>query len=480
MISTLRPYQDRGIANIRAAYASGSRSVLAVAPTGSGKTVMFSFVSAAAAKLGRRVAILVHRDSLLTQASRSLTECGVEHGIIAPGHSTTTDAIQIASVQTLVRRLDRYQAFDLLVVDEAHHATAGTWLKIIAANPNAHVLGVTATPCRADGTGLDEIFETMVLGPSIQELIDDGYLVDSTVYAPSHLVDLSRVRTRAGDYDRAELSAAMDSGTVTGDAVAHYTRLCPGRPAVAFCVSVQHAKDVAASFSAAGYRAAAISGKTPLEQIRASIDGLSTGAVQVLASCDLISEGTDVPALTAAILLRPTQSEGLFIQQVGRALRPVGLAGNTAAERLASIAASSKPKAIILDHSGNVFKHGMPTEERDWTLEGRKRRAGKAGVPFPVRQCKRCFACHRPAPVCPQCGFAYPDEGRTVVTETGELVLVDDAAPARRAVALKKRIKAAKTLEDFHAIARDYSFKPGWASIRYQITSQYRARYQSQ
>jgi superfamily II DNA or RNA helicase len=443
----LRPYQDRGVNDIREAFDT-AQSVLYVAPTGAGKTTMFCYITHSAAAQGTRTCILVHRDTLLQQASRALTAAGVPHGLIAPGHTPTEDMVHVASVQTLVRRLDRHQ-FDFLVIDEGHHATAGSWRKILTAMPEAHLLGVTATPCRLDGAGLQDVYETMVMGPSTKELIDTGYLVGPVVYAPAHQVDLSRIRTRGGDWDQRELAATMDRPTVTGDAVAHYRRLCPNAPAVAFCVSVQHAEDVAADFNRTGIRAAAISGNMKAERVQDAVDALRDGRLQVIASCDLISEGFDAPCVAAAILLRPTQSEGLYIQQVGRALRP----------------APGKNHAIILDHSSNVFRHGMPDDDREWTLTGARRRGPMTAATVPVRQCPSCFACHRPGPRCPACGHIYQVEGREVDQVAGELVKVDPVLAKRLR---QRKIHAAKTLQDLQHVADELGYKPGWVRVMWE------------
>ena len=452
MIQTLRPYQagEQGILGIRAAFNRGARLVLYVLPTGGGKTVVFSFCARAAAAKGSRVGILVHRDALLQQASRSLSDCGVAHGIIAPGHSETRDLVQVASVHTLVRRIARYR-FDFLVMDEAHHATAGTWSKILAGMPLAKVLGVTATPVRMDGRGMDHTFEDLVIGPSIQELIGDGYLVKPIVYAPAKRLDLSGIRTRGGDYDKRALHNKMDQPKITGDAVDHYKRLCPGVPGIVFCVSVKHAEDVADDFQAAGIAATTINGKMKTEEIRRRTAGIQNGRYKILTSCDLISEGFDAPKVGAAILLRPTKSEALYVQQIGRALRP----------------APGKDRAYILDHAGNVFKHGMPDDERAWTLEGRKRKArGEDVENVLVRQCPVCFCCHTPAPYCIECGHFYAPQERKIQEVEGELEQIE-----RIQLRTNKRreIAAADTYEDFQAIAAKYGYKPGWAALRFQL-----------
>lgn len=469
---TLRPYQQTMVSNIRAAFADGAGAVVAVAPTGAGKTVVFSFVAASAAAQGTRTVVLVHRDALLRQTARALSSAGVAHGLIAAGTSPSHDLVQVASVQTLARRLIRYPndpryRFSLLVVDEAHHAVAGSWLSVIDRLPDAHVLGVTATPRRLDGRGLDGVFRALVLGPSIAELVADGWLAPARVYAPATRPTTDGVTRRAGDFDRGELAELMDTPSITGDAVDHYRRLCPGSPAVAFCVSVRHAEDVAATFAAAGFPSRAISGRMPVEEIRRATDALSAGDLAVLTSCDLISEGFDCPAMAAAILLRPTQSEALFVQQIGRPLRPVFADGHdltTRAGRLAAIAAGDKPSAIILDHAGNVFRHGMPDDDREWTLAGRPRRVGTAPA-VGVRQCSRCFACHSPAPVCPACGFVYPPSDAIPETRAGELEEVN-AVEVRRI--RRERIRRARTLPELHALASELGYRPAWASILYQ------------
>ena len=454
MPPSLRPYQSDGIADIRSAYTNGAQSVLYCLPTGGGKTFMFCHIAAAAARHGTRTCILVHRDTLLRQASAALSAYGVPHGIIAPGHTPTDDLVHVASVHTLARRLARHR-FDLLIFDEAHHAVAGTWRAIVSAHPDAHILGVSATPTRTDGHGLDDVFQVLVEGPGIQSLISDGYLVRPRLFPSRRQLDLVRVHITRGDYDRQELADVMDQDGVTGDAVEEYARHCPGVPAVVFCVSVAHSEHVAARFQAAGYRAASINGRQTAEQIHATVAGLASGTVQVLTSCDLISEGFDCPVVQAAILLRPTQSESLYIQQGGRALRP----------------APGKECAWILDHAGNCFRHGLLQDVRDWSLSGRKRRAGQSGLAVPVRQCPKCFCCHHPATVCPECGYIYTVDERRADWKAGHLEEVHEEEmrliqEARRRARLE--VARARTLPELHELARARGYAPAWASIIYQ------------
>lgn len=451
MTVSLRPYQSEAVEALREAYRAGARAPLLVLPTGGGKTVIFSHVTAGTASRGKRVLVLAHRRELIRQSAAKLRDAGVPHGIIAPGHTPTRDAVQVASVQTLARRLDdpRYPAPDLIVIDEAHHAVAGQWATVCAAYPQARLLGVTATPQRMDGLGLGREaggpFDALVQGPTVAELIDGGYLTPARVFAPAEAPDLSGVRTVRGDYDARALSDAMATPKIVGNAVEHYGRHAPGLPAIVFSPSVAHAEATAEAFRAAGWRAVAASGATEARERDAAIAGLATGAVQVLCSCDLISEGLDVPAVGAVILLRPTKSLGLYLQQVGRGLRP----------------APGKTHLVVLDHAANTLTHGMPEAEREWSLAGKKRKA-KDAVP-PTRQCPECFAVHSPAPTCPECGHTYETMAREVEHIEGNLAEVTEEVRARwgKHRPLSAVLREAKD-EDLHAIAKARGYKAGW------------------
>lgn len=448
----LRPYQRSIVTDLRAAFGAGCRSPLLVAPTGSGKTCLFCYVAAKTVARGGRVLILVHRQELLRQTSATLTAFEIPHGLIAPDHPETDDPVQVASVQTLVRRLERWHwRPTLVVVDEAHHTTATTGHgRILAHVTDARVLGVTATPQRLDGQGLGVavggFFDRLVLGPSVAELVALGFLSRPVVYAPPGGPDLSGVATRAGDFAAGELADVMDRPRITGDAVAHYRRHCPGHPAVVFCASVQHAEHVAEAFRLDGYQAASIDGTLDDATRAARIADLGSGALQLLTSCEIISEGTDIPVVSAAILLRPTQSLALYLQQVGRALRPF----------------PGKTHATILDHVGNCHRHGLPDDPRDWELNAAKtsRRQRAPASEVQIRQCEACYTVHRPAPRCPTCGFLYPVQTREVDEVAGELVAVDPLEIRRLA---KLEQGKAKSLDELRAIGARRGYKHGWA-----------------
>lgn len=467
MAHTLRDYQQKGVADIRASYLNGKNAVLYVLATGGGKTVVFCHIADTTRARGKRVLILVHRIELLRQSSGKLYENGVEHGLInAKFTPNITASVQIASVQTLASRVRKKTArldYDLIIVDEAHHAAASTWGVIIRAikeaNPKVKILGVTATPVRSDGTGLNDIFDDLVLGPSIRFLIDRGNLVQPVVYAPAEKLDLSAVKMKDGDYDPNDLEQIVDNSVITGNAVDYYRRLCNHKPAIVFCCSIKHAEHVAEEFRKAGIRAQSIDGGMEDAQRRGLINGLANGNVEVLTSCDIISEGTDIPAVTCAILLRPTQSLGLYLQQVGRALRP----------------APGKDKAIILDHVGNVLTHGLPDEERQWSLEGEeklKRRKKDEEPTVKVKQCPTCFVMHAPASKCPSCGHIYETEARDVSQVDGELRELSEDDKLRIKRMRKKEESNAKSYEELVKIGESRGYKPGWAKHKWEARQQ--------
>lgn len=426
----LRPYQEDFVGAIREAFRT-HRRVLAVAPTGAGKTVCFVYITTSSVAKGKRITIVAHRQEIVDQISAALDAFGVRHGRIQAGHTPTDDPVQVAMVITLGLRIGKVKPADFLVIDESHHVNAASYTKIIEAWPDARILGVTATPTRLDGKPLGKHFDTMVLGPSVKSLIDAGFLAPFTYLAPPEKADLSGVKTVNGDYDIQSLAAAMNRAVITGDAVEHARTYLTGKPAIAFCVTVQHAEDVAAQFREAGFRAASVDGSMGTLERRDLIRSIGDGRLDILTSCAIISEGTDIPIVGGAILLRPTQSLSVHLQQVGRALRP-------------------KPdgsKAVILDHVGNVKKHGLPDMDREWSLTVKTKRANPG-----VTTCDICYKAFQP----------YP--GWTAEAECGS----DDFHPPG-CVLKKVREAAPKALPAFDPAQlveyRDQTFtKPAWAN----------------
>lgn len=449
----LRPYQSDCIAGLRGAFAAGFHSPLLVSPTGSGKTVMFSFMTGRLIESGKRIVLLCHREELIEQISRTLTAFTVPHGVISAGSTyDRRHMAHVASVFTLARRLDRVEVPDYVIVDEAHHGVAGsTWGKVLAywrqRNPRLRVIGVTATPERLSGEGLGETFDTMILGPTTRALIDLQALAPYRLFAPRQAVDLSSIGKQGGDFKRGEAAAAMDKPQIIGDAAGHYRKLCDGAPAVAFCVSVEHAEHTADQFRSLGYRAVSIDGKMDRGLRRNIIGDFGRGQINVLTSCDLISEGFDVPGIVAGILLRPTWSLSLYLQQVGRALRP-------------------KPggeSAIILDHVGNSARHGMPDDERDWSLLGRDGQRKTKASEAACRQCEQCYAVSpAAASKCRDCGAAFPVKAREVEVVEGELSEVEVARMKREATRAQGAAESLDALVDLGRM-RGYKNPDAWA-----------------
>lgn len=387
-----------------------SRSVLFQLPTGGGKTVVFSYIAQAATSRGARICVLVHRAELRDQASRTLAGLGVEHGVIGGKQDPDeTQTCWVGTIQTVSRRLERIPSdlFDLLIVDEAHHGAAKKWRSVLDAFPAARVLGVSATPCRLDGLGLGDVFDDLVCGPQPGWLIDNGFLADARVFAPPLGFDPRQAKRRGNDYDMGDAEDQIRTKYALGDCVKHYQEHLEGKTAIAFCCSIAHAEAVAATFNEHGITARSIDGRMKSAERAELLADLGSGAIKVLTSCELIGEGLDVPSVGGCILLRPTLSVALFLQMVGRCLRPK----------------KDGSCAIVLDHVGNYARHGHHAANREWSLEkgARKKRQGEIAMSLWV--CTSCFATSESKEkVCRECGSAKPVIEERVQTVEGRLL----------------------------------------------------------
>ena len=439
---TLRPYQSEIKNDILQAWNLGARNVLAVLPTGAGKTVTFSDIIHD--HKGASCAI-AHRQELVAQISLALARDRVRHRIIGPKkvvklcvnlHMSELGAsyydpnaqCAVAGVDTLVRRSDELtgwlQSVTLWVQDEAHHVINGNkWGNAAAMFPNAKGLGVTATPLRADGKGLgrhaDGIFDVMVEGPGMRDLINMGYLTDYRIFAPeSHLImDESDISKTTGDFKPHAVITKFRKAKnkIIGGVVDHYIKHANGKLGITFVPDVEDAIDTATEFTARGIPAAVVSAKTPDAERIAILRRFKNKEILMLVNVDLFGEGFDLPAIEVVIMARPTQSYGLFVQQFGRALRLMidpalypHWDGFTNEQRREYIAASNKTCAIIIDHVGNVERHGLPDAKRTWSLDRReKRKSNKIddGV-IPVKSCPSCTSVYeRIYSSCPFCGY---------------------------------------------------------------------------
>lgn len=451
-MSRLRKYQADLKAAVFQEWNAGHRNVLAVAPTGAGKTVLFADVVNSVN--GIACAVIAHRAELVSQMSLALAREGVRHRVIGPdtlrrqcvslhmlelGRSFYDPAARVGAcgVDSLVNkdaaRDPWFSQVGLWVQDEAHHVLKeNKWGRAAEMFPNAWGLGVTATPLRADGRGLgreaDGLFDAMVLGPTMRDLIGQGYLTDYRIFAPPSDVDYSAVSvTPSGDYSPAKLSAAVHaSSTIVGDVVGHYLKIARGKLGVTFAVDIDHAKEIAQAFNAAGVPAEVVSAKTDALNRQRILRRFKAREVLQLVNVDLFGEGFDLPAIEVVSMVRKTESYGLYVQQFGRALRllvdtPMGEWERLTPEaRRARIDASSKPRGIIIDHVGNVIRHGLPDAPREWSLKRRERRSAPTSDAVPLRIClpwvgaqgEEYEGCHQPYErfhlACPYCGCPIP------------------------------------------------------------------------
>jgi len=449
----LYDYQRAAVEAILAKYQRGFRAPLLCSPTGSGKTVMFAHIAARARAKGNSVIVCVHRQELLRQVCNTLARFEVSCGVIAAGFpESPNELIQVASVLTLANRLDKIKEPRLLVLDECHHYVARTFLRVIRHFQNAQILGVSATPCRTDGRGLNEIFDTMIIGATALDLINRGRLAKPIYYAPPQMADFDDVKITAGDYQKDEIAERMDKPHITGDAIEHYKRICPNAKAVAFCTSVKHAENVASDFRTFGIPSRSIDGSLSDIERKQRIDDLESGKIQVLTSCDLISEGFDLPSIEAAIMLRPTMSLSVWVQQAGRALR----------------IALNKTHAYIIDNVGNSLRHGPIEYINEWSLDGipKKNKKEEAEKIPAFSRCKLCFVVFPSnKPRCPECGGEREVSKKELAVKAGELKQIEaEKLQLAKKSARQEQVKA-QSLEALIAIGRErgYKYPEFWA-----------------
>lgn len=436
----------------------GYRRILLQLPTGGGKTRMAAALFASTASMALTGEFIVHRKELLKQTSESFSEFDLDHSFVAAGFDMDPDAtLRLSGVQTLVKRLADLLPPNLAVIDEAHHATAASWDRTMAAyEPDTYIIGLTATPERLDGRGLDDHFDAMVCGPTVAELIEQGFLSDFDYYAPPGQPDLTGVRSTAGDFNKGAIAELMDKPKLIGDVVEHYQRLAAGQKGIVFASSVNHSRHMAEMFIQNGVNAAHVDGAMKPKERDRVVDAFRDGALDVMTNVDLFGEGFDVPAVVYCGLARPTKALSLYLQQAGRALRVI----------------EGKDRAIICDHAGNAFRHGMPDEDREWSLAGRPKKRGGSGPDdaMPVRQ---CLICYRVSPstvqICPGCETEFPPVRREIETEAGTLTKIEKAALKRQAQ-IKRKIeeRQCETYRDFKELAerRGYKNPAGWASVQ--------------
>jgi DNA repair protein RadD len=369
----LRPYQAAGIGAIREHFKNEKRKVLLWLATGGGKTHCFSYMMIEAMNKGRRCLMIVRGRKLVDQASKRLFREGVTHGVMMSGHWNFRPhaPIQICSIDTLIARNWRPKA-DLIVIDEAHQAVSDGYREFLKDYPKAFIVAVTATPY--SNKSLRHIADEIVHPITVQELIDTGYLVNARYYAPS-TPDVSGVKIskQTGDYVQDQLAALMDKSSITGDIISHWKKLAENRPTICFAVSVEHSKHIAEQFRQAGIAAEHCDADTPEKERDAIIKRIEAGVTKVVTNVGIFCTGVDIPPVSCIIQGRPTKSYILYIQQAGRGTRTF----------------PGKKDFLLLDHAGNVHRHGFIVDEPEPNLDG-KRTSG--GMNSRARTCGQCFA----------------------------------------------------------------------------------------
>lgn len=462
----LLPDQEKLVASASEMMSRGRKSVLMQSATGSGKTIIASAIVQRAQAKGKRTWFIVPRRDLIKQTAKTYMDFGTDFSFIAAGYSHELSAQnKICSMETLVRRLGESPPPHLAIIDESH-VGSGSLSKVVdyLKASGSYILGLSATPMKLSGRGMGDWFDDMICGESIRWLIDNGRLSDYRAFAPTHL-DLSAIPKANGDYAIGKLNDYMlANGAVIGDAVQHYKDHAMGKLNIAYGVSIAHSKMIAQKFNDGGVPAAHLDGETPDDQKRKIIDAYARREILVLCNCELLTYGFDLAAWSGMDVtvecmsdLRSTQSLALQMQKWGRVLR------------------KKDQPALIFDHANNIMQHGLPCEDREWSLQGKEKGAGRDCEPtIPVRQCTQCFRCHKPAPICPSCGFVYPIEGREVSELAGTLSEVKSKEEmmrlkqkaAEEAILRKRRLGMARTLADLRSMASDYGYKQGWI---YQI-----------
>lgn len=447
----LRPYQQKFIDDIRNEFRLGYRRVVGVAPCGAGKTIMTGWMIRQAAWKGKRSIFFVHRHELIEQTAKTFTALDIPHGIIAAGCDMNLNLpVQIASVQTLVRRLKDIPAPDFLICDECHHILAKSYKKIINTFSDAYLLGVTATPLRRGGVTLCDVFQSMVESLSVPELIKLGNLTPIEYFAPRFSADLSKVHTVCGDYVNSELERALRNPIIIGNVVDHYRQFADGKSAICYCVNVNHSRVVAQAFKDKGIVAAAVDGNTPADERARLVDDFRQGKINVLCNAELFGEGFDVPNCHAVILARPTKSLTLFIQQAMRSMRPDPNEPNKV--------------AVIIDTVNNYQRHGYPDDFRSWSLDpNAPKREGEP--PYKI-----CPDCDKRNPVGKRfctCGHKFPLVRVQEELNEDENPIVQHVTQNVKAPANAPKIKRAFTKpEEFLEIAEERKYKIGWVALQ--------------
>lgn len=463
----LRDYQQKFIGDIQEQFENGVNSVVGVAPCGAGKTVMAAAIVKSAIARGDNVLFFVHRKELIDQTANTFCRFGIPFGVISAGNKPNYNLpVQIASVQTLVNRLHQIHKPNLLICDECHHILADSYLRIIKRFNTSKLLGITATPQRMGGVRLGNVFQEMVLAPSIKDLTSFGFLAPFKYFVPDFNLKLDSVHVQRGDYVNGELADLMSKEKVIANIVDNYLLHANGKSAICYCVNIEHSKIVAGKFISAGIPAAQCDGTTDKSLRQKMVDDFRRGKIKILCNAELFGEGFDVPNMDAVILARPTKSLTLFIQQSMRPLRPDPLNPNKI--------------ATIIDCANNYNLFGLPDDDRFWSLEPN---AEKEPQPPPMKICPECRAVVPLGTRVCDCGYVFPFaelvEKNFAVVEVPQgfkhyLQIAEQRNYKKYWAVIKFLQNDAKTLKDIESVGKFMGYKKGWAKYQWQELQQLR------
>ena len=430
-IIKLRDYQEKLKNKTRLAFLK-NKKVIMLAPCGAGKTVISSSIISDSVNKGKVVWFIVHRQELAFQSEKTLEKFGIKNA-------------KIYMIQTLVNKIKKEEITeipDMIVIDECQHSTSNTYLKLFEKYPNTFFLGLTATPCRLSGQPLGNVYNEIVSEVEAEDLIKRGFLAEYEYYAPKLSADFSKVKIKTtGDYDTKEVEKELDNKTIYGNIIEYYKKLANNKKTIIYCPTISYSEKIEKLFNDNGYIAKHFDGCTNDTEREQIVEDFRDGKIQILTNVDLIGEGFDVPDCECVLLLRPTQSLSLFIQQSTRCLRPNG-----------------DKKAIIIDFVGNCFRHGMPTEKRKWSLDTKIKCSNPSGEnAILIRQCPKCYKVYEPKTrICPYCKYEAPLTEREIKQEEkAELERIKQIEKYQR----KNEIWNCKTMSELVAYARNKGYK---------------------
>ena len=434
MAYQLHDYQNKLVNSARNNLAQGNHSVLLVSPAGSGKSVIIAEIARLATEKNGHVLFMVHRKELIEQITGSFHTNEVQM------ENTT-----IMTVGRIVNRLDQLPKPSLIITDETHHSLAKTYRDIYDYYADVPRLGFTASPWRMSGQGFTDVYESMVEGPQVEWLIDNNFLAPYKYYSVNLINEDKLKKSSTGDYTKNSIDDAI-GGTIYGDVIQNYRKLADGKQAIVYCHSVDFSKEVAEAFRSEGIAAEHADAKTSKVEREKIMSDFRSGELKVLCNVDLISEGFNVPDCEVVILLRPTESLVLHIQQSMRSMR-------------------YKPgkRAIIIDHVANYMKHGLPDTPRKWTLEERERKGNKKtdSDAIPIKQCPQCMSVMLSSISICECGHEFIAE-RNMEVEEAELVEITKDFTLQANYIVTKSVDELSTMEELKAYRKAKNYKPGW------------------